>query len=82
MITLENFYYIFHFFVDVKDKSSFKTKKLQTLKAEAGSSYNWNTLFLGQNAVADVMASTYNTSKENVSVLLYLKVRFDLCSVL
>lgn len=51
---------------DVKDKSSFKTKKLQILKAEAGSSYNWNTLFLGQNAVADVMSSTYNTSKENI----------------
>lgn len=74
---MEGFYYIFLSFVDVKDKSSFKTKKLQILKAEAGSSYNWNTLFLGQNAVADVMSSTYNTSKENVSLVLYLKVRFN-----
>lgn len=32
----------------------------------AGSSHNWNTLFLGQNAVADTIAAVYNTTKEKV----------------
>lgn len=40
------------------------------LKSEAGLSYNWNSLFLGQNAVADIMAKTYNTTKENVNDIL------------
>lgn len=39
------------------------------LKSEAGLSHNWNSLFLGQNAVADVIAKTYNTTKENVNNL-------------
>ena len=37
----------------------------------AGSSHNWNTLFLGSNAVADAIAKAYNTTKENV-LILYL----------
>lgn len=37
------------------------------LKSEAGLSHNWNSLFLGQNAVADIIAKTYNTTKENVN---------------
>lgn len=37
-----------------------------TAKIAAGSSHNWNTLFLGQNAVADTIAATYNTTKEKV----------------
>lgn len=35
-------------------------------KTTARSSHNWNTLFLGQNAVANAIATTYNTTKENV----------------
>ena len=30
------------------------------------SSYNWNTLFLGANAVADVMAEKFATSKSKL----------------
>lgn len=38
------------------------------LKSEAGLAHNWNSLFLGQNAVADIIAKTYNTTKENVII--------------
>ncbi|XP_060803554.1 probable RNA-binding protein 19 [Amyelois transitella] len=45
---------------------SFKEKKAKKLKAQAKSSHNWNVLFLGGNAVADVVASSYNTTKEQL----------------
>ncbi|KAJ8722161.1 hypothetical protein PYW08_004563 [Mythimna loreyi] len=45
---------------------TFKEKKAKKLKAQAKSSHNWNVLFLGTNAVADVIASTYNTTKEQL----------------
>lgn len=45
----------------------FKKKKELQKKATAGSSHNWNTLFLGQNAVAEAIAAAYNTTKEKVS---------------
>ncbi|XP_047030277.1 probable RNA-binding protein 19 [Helicoverpa zea] len=45
---------------------SFKEKKAKKLKAQAKSSHNWNVLFLGTNAVADVIASTYSTTKEQL----------------
>lgn len=45
---------------------TFKEKKDLKAKASAGSSHNWNTLFLGQNAVVDSIATAYNTTKENV----------------
>lgn len=45
---------------------SFKEKKAKKLKAQAKSSHNWNVLFLGANAVADVVASNYNTTKEQL----------------
>lgn len=32
----------------------------------SGSSHNWNALFLGANAVADIMADRLNTSKKNL----------------
>ena len=35
-------------------------------KAQAGSSHNWNTLFLGASAVADLMADKYGVSKSDV----------------
>lgn len=48
------------------DPSSFKKKKQQDLKKSAGSAHNWNTLFLGSNAVAEVMSRTYGRSKEEI----------------
>ena len=35
-------------------------------KSLSGSNHNWNTLFLGMNAVADIMANRYNTSKGDI----------------
>ncbi|XP_021914789.1 probable RNA-binding protein 19 isoform X2 [Zootermopsis nevadensis] len=49
-----------------KEGMTFKQKQLLKKKAEAASSHNWNTLFLGQNAVADLIAETYNTTKDKV----------------
>lgn len=46
--------------------SNFKKKKQQELRKTAGLSHNWNTLFLGSNAVADAMSRTYGKSKEEV----------------
>lgn len=47
-------------------ESNFKKKKEQDIKRSAGSAHNWNTLFMGANAVAEVMARTYGKSKEEV----------------
>lgn len=44
----------------------FKQKKALQLKKAATSAHSWNTLFLGQNAVTDIIAETYNTTKEKV----------------
>lgn len=33
---------------------------------QAGSAHNWNSLFLGHDAVAETIADSYQTSKENV----------------
>ncbi|XP_057325148.1 probable RNA-binding protein 19 [Microplitis mediator] len=49
-----------------KEGLSYKEKKDLEKKGTANSSHNWNTLFLGQNAVADAIASAYNTTKEKV----------------
>lgn len=46
--------------------SSFKRKKQLQMKAEAGRGHNWNTLFLGANAVVDVMAEKYATEKGDI----------------
>ncbi|XP_077267436.1 putative RNA-binding protein 19 [Temnothorax americanus] len=51
--------------IDTENLTYKQKKELQT-KATAGSSHNWNTLFLGQNAVADAVASRYNTTKEKL----------------
>lgn len=45
---------------------TFKQKKALKEKAQASSSHNWNTLFLGSSAVADLMAQKYNVSKSDV----------------
>ncbi|XP_014229300.1 probable RNA-binding protein 19 [Trichogramma pretiosum] len=49
-----------------QDGLTFKQKKELQQKAQANSSHNWNTLFLGQNAVADAVAKAYGTTKEKV----------------
>ena len=46
--------------------TSYKQKKLKEQKAQAGSAHNWNTLVLGTNAVATLMAERYGTTKQNV----------------
>ncbi|KAL1478157.1 hypothetical protein MTO96_035176, partial [Rhipicephalus appendiculatus] len=45
-----------------KEAKSYKDKKEEELKK----SHNWNTLFLGANALADVMAERYATSKQEL----------------
>ncbi|XP_063705802.1 probable RNA-binding protein 19 [Culicoides brevitarsis] len=49
-----------------EDDTNFKKKKEEKLKKTAGSSHNWNTLFLGPNAVADVLARDYQMTKEGI----------------
>lgn len=51
---------------DTGDSSSFKKKKESQQKSQAGSSHNWNTLFLGANAVADAMAQRYSAQKSSI----------------
>lgn len=47
---------------------TYKQKKELQQKATAGLLHNWNTLFLGLNAVADAVAKRYSTTKENLLV--------------
>ena len=46
--------------------SSFKSRQKEKLKSEAGSSHNWNTLFLGSNAVADSTADQFGVRKSEL----------------
>ncbi|XP_057294290.1 probable RNA-binding protein 19 isoform X2 [Hydractinia symbiolongicarpus] len=46
--------------------SEYKKKKESQQKILSGSSHNWNALFLGQNAVADVVASRLNANKRDL----------------
>lgn len=48
------------------DALNFKQKKALKLKKTAGSAHNWNTLFLGGDAVANILAKNYGTTKEQV----------------
>ncbi|NXS66603.1 RBM19 protein, partial [Pandion haliaetus] len=52
--------------VDAEDSSSYKKQKEARDKANSASSHNWNTLFVGTNAVADAIAQKYNASKSQV----------------
>ncbi|XP_033748627.1 probable RNA-binding protein 19 [Pecten maximus] len=52
--------------VTASEGSSYKTKKQEKQKALAGSSHNWNSLFLGANTVADVLAEKYSTEKSHI----------------
>ena len=45
---------------------SFKKKKERERKSKAGSSHNWNTLFLGANSVVDAMSRRYSTTKSSI----------------
>lgn len=51
--------------VDLETLPYKKKKEIQT-KMSANSSHNWNTLFLGQNAIAEAIAATYNTTKGHI----------------
>ncbi len=46
--------------------TSYKKQKLKDQKNKASSAHNWNTLFLGTNAVATLMAERYATTKQQV----------------
>uniref|UniRef100_A0A8D2JJ38 Probable RNA-binding protein 19 n=1 Tax=Sciurus vulgaris TaxID=55149 RepID=A0A8D2JJ38_SCIVU len=46
--------------------SSYKKKKASKDKASSSSSHNWNTLFMGPNAVADAIAQKYSATKSQV----------------
>ena len=46
--------------------SSYKTDKLRKAKSESSKSHNWNTLFLGANAVVDAIADKYSVDKSEV----------------
>ncbi|XP_009708279.1 PREDICTED: probable RNA-binding protein 19 [Cariama cristata] len=52
--------------VDAEESSSYKKHKEAKDKANSASSHNWNTLFVGTNAVADAIAQKYNASKSQV----------------
>ncbi|XP_055533590.1 probable RNA-binding protein 19 [Wyeomyia smithii] len=45
---------------------SFKQKREKQQKKLAQSSHNWNTLFMGENAIAEVVAKKYGKTKEEV----------------
>ncbi|CAG7830076.1 unnamed protein product [Allacma fusca] len=51
---------------DIQAGSSFKRSKELKQKKTAGSSHNWNSLFLGQNAVAEIIADKYDVRKEEL----------------
>ncbi|XP_027628925.1 probable RNA-binding protein 19 [Tupaia chinensis] len=51
---------------DAPGSSSYKKKKEAKDKANSSSSHNWNTLFMGPNAVADAIAQKYNATKSQV----------------
>ncbi|XP_058014288.1 probable RNA-binding protein 19 isoform X3 [Ahaetulla prasina] len=51
---------------DAAGSSSYKKQKASKDKANSLSSHNWNTLFMGTNAVADAVAHKYNATKSQV----------------
>jgi len=46
--------------------SSYKKEKDAKMKSLSSSGHNWNTLFLGQNAVVDALAERMNTNKSKI----------------
>lgn len=55
-----------------ENSTNFKAKKQKELKKTAGSSHNWNTLFLGENAVAEILSKNFGKSKEEVISIAFL----------
>lgn len=51
---------------DTSQPTSFKDRKQDALKANAASSHNWNALFLGADAVAEVAAERHGATKADV----------------
>ncbi|XP_067911254.1 probable RNA-binding protein 19 isoform X2 [Heterodontus francisci] len=51
---------------DALGSSTYKRNKAAKDKASSNSSHNWNTLFMGTNAVADAIAAKYNATKSQV----------------
>ncbi|XP_035215935.1 probable RNA-binding protein 19 isoform X1 [Stegodyphus dumicola] len=51
---------------DDQNETNFKKKKESKMKELSGSSHNWNILFLGMNAVADVISKKYNIDKSEL----------------
>jgi multiple RNA-binding domain-containing protein 1 len=48
------------------EETSFKKKKETELKKKAQSSHNWNSLFVNQDAVANLMAAKYDVDKSQL----------------
>jgi len=48
------------------EKDGFKKNKAMKERSTASSSHNWNSLFLGSSAVADIMSEKYNVDKADV----------------
>ncbi|XP_054155032.1 probable RNA-binding protein 19 [Oppia nitens] len=46
--------------------SSFKKQKLKDRKSQSQSSHQWNSLFINQNAVADIMAKKFKVNKSDL----------------
>ncbi|GFR09679.1 probable RNA-binding protein 19 [Trichonephila clavata] len=49
-----------------ENETNFKKKKEAKMKQMSGSSHNWNILFLGMNAVADIIAEKYKVPKSQL----------------
>lgn len=51
---------------NLDENASFKSKKDAEQKKKAQSGHNWNSLFVNQDAVANLMASRYNVDKSEL----------------
>ncbi|KAL3284900.1 hypothetical protein HHI36_019035 [Cryptolaemus montrouzieri] len=49
-----------------EESSNYKQKKAAKQKSQSSMSHNWNALFLGHDAVAEVVADSFGTTKEAV----------------
>ena len=53
------------FFI-LEGDTSYKKKQKATMASLKSKDHNWNTLFLGVNAVAEIMADKYKSKKSDV----------------
>ena len=51
---------------ETEENLGYKKRKEQKEKKAAGQTHNWNSLFLGSSAVADIMSEKYNVDKADV----------------